>query len=602
VCKLLTRVAHLTVPGMDVPGRTFSCAVPSGTLVIKVAAQILDRLILEGRAASKKVPRRGLEAGGILLGRMEAYFDVRTCWIEDFLPVDSEYRFGPSYLLSQADLRRLDQAVAINQRRLVGLYRTQTRSETPELETPDVQLLDRCCGPDDGVFLLLLPVSGELRFFMRSEETPASMHEVLADHTTWTPKAPAGGDKPRPEELPIRLDPPVPPLSPEPLSEHPSVFRKSISASLAEATRREYSRAAALVRNRKISWLILTAVGICLLLAIGEIALSNRPGQTKIPDPPPYRAVALRAKREGQFLRVLWDADSPAFRAINHAVLHINDGGHGKDIMLTPSELKEGGMLYIPETSDVDFRLETFRDSASTTESVRIHNAIDNASRVPAAPIALPPIKGMPQRPSPSPSPTQAPPPPAARQDVPAFSVESADTTASVPAETQEIKEQYDPKPEISSVPPPKPPRIPTIQHLTPVSVVAEPVSGSRLGHLVAKVPLLRRLRKSPKTTLPVPTHEVRPSLTIQQERSLTEPVRVDVKVYVAESGKVDDAEVVEYGDPPNFTLAKAALATAHQWSFAPARLGDVPVSSEVILHFRFRPAAEEIGSIAQLP
>jgi outer membrane biosynthesis protein TonB len=62
------------------------------------------------------------------------------------------------------------------------------------------------------------------------------------------------------------------------------------------------------------------------------------------------------------------------------------------------------------------------------------------------------------------------------------------------------------------------------------------------------------------------------------------------VKVFIGEGGRVASAEIVEFGDPPNFTLANAALAASRNWTFEPARLGELPVSSEMILHFRFGP------------
>jgi len=62
------------------------------------------------------------------------------------------------------------------------------------------------------------------------------------------------------------------------------------------------------------------------------------------------------------------------------------------------------------------------------------------------------------------------------------------------------------------------------------------------------------------------------------------------VKVYVGESGAVDDAEVVDYGDPLNLTLANAALAAARNWTFAPSRVDDIPVASQLIIRFYFSP------------
>jgi TonB family protein len=68
----------------------------------------------------------------------------------------------------------------------------------------------------------------------------------------------------------------------------------------------------------------------------------------------------------------------------------------------------------------------------------------------------------------------------------------------------------------------------------------------------------------------------------------LLRPLTIDVKVSLTESGVITHSEVEEYGTPPNFTLANAALAAAQKWTFAPARVDGISVASEVVLHFYF--------------
>jgi outer membrane biosynthesis protein TonB len=82
--------------------------------------------------------------------------------------------------------------------------------------------------------------------------------------------------------------------------------------------------------------------------------------------------------------------------------------------------------------------------------------------------------------------------------------------------------------------------------------------------------------------------YQPKPALTTLNKQSVVLPASVDVKVFIGEGGRVASAEIVEFGDPPNFTLANAALAASRNWTFEPARLGELPVSSEMILHFRF--------------
>jgi TonB family protein len=74
-------------------------------------------------------------------------------------------------------------------------------------------------------------------------------------------------------------------------------------------------------------------------------------------------------------------------------------------------------------------------------------------------------------------------------------------------------------------------------------------------------------------------------------DQQLIRPVAIGVKVQVGESGAVNDAEVVDYGDDPmSPTLANAALAAARNWTFEPSRVDDIPVASQLIIRFYFSP------------
>jgi hypothetical protein len=122
------------------------------------------------------------------------------------------------------------------------------------------------------------------------------------------------------------------------------------------------------------------------------------------------------------------------------------------------------------------------------------------------------------------------------------------------------------------------------------VRVLTTAVPSSRLGRLFGKIPLVGRLRKQPKAAEAVPVYQAQPIVRMPNDQQLVRPIAIGVKVYVGESGAVKDAEVVDYGDPLNLTLANAALAAARNWTFAPSRVDDIPVASQVIIHFYFSP------------
>jgi TonB family protein len=105
------------------------------------------------------------------------------------------------------------------------------------------------------------------------------------------------------------------------------------------------------------------------------------------------------------------------------------------------------------------------------------------------------------------------------------------------------------------------------------------------------KIPLVGRLKKPGPTVNAVPAHQVQPVVRIPKGQELLRPVAVGVKVFVSESGAVNDAEVVDYGDDPmSPTLANAALAAAKKWAFEPSRVDNIAVASQVLIRFYFSP------------
>jgi TonB family protein len=137
---------------------------------------------------------------------------------------------------------------------------------------------------------------------------------------------------------------------------------------------------------------------------------------------------------------------------------------------------------------------------------------------------------------------------------------------------------------------PPAPPAVVPHEVEPNVSVEMEPVSSSRMGKVVSHIPFLRRLNKPAQAFVPpAPVHQVKPRLSAHEREMLTEPVRVNVRVYVTEGGKVQYVELLSSARH-NRDLATAAVYAARRWEFAPAHVGSEHVPGEVILHFQFVP------------
>jgi hypothetical protein len=114
-----------------------------------------------------------------------------------------------------------------------------------------------------------------------------------------------------------------------------------------------------------------------------------------------------------------------------------------------------------------------------------------------------------------------------------------------------------------------------------------EPVKRNGLNRLIHGMPGFRRSDSSGGKGF-VPPHALRDiQINVPPDASapLVRKMRMDVKATVDESGRVTRIELLS---PKDEGLATLAGYGANQWKFAPAKLNDQPVASEIILHFRF--------------
>lgn len=138
---------------------------------IAIRRRAMDGIHREVSEAFAAAPHRGAETGGILLGRREEDRIV----VEDFEPVPSEHRFGPSYRLSDTDRELLQETlewfrgVAQPGVSVLGLYRSHTLPEC-ELCPEDEELMRAHFGAAEDLVLLVKPNlmgSSEADFIMR---------------------------------------------------------------------------------------------------------------------------------------------------------------------------------------------------------------------------------------------------------------------------------------------------------------------------------------------------------------------------------------------------------------------------------------------------
>lgn len=127
----------------------------SGEAIRKLRALAVDGLL--------KLPQRGMETGGLLLGsvseRPPYLFSV-----EDVCPIHCEHRFGPGFTLSDADheaLReQLASARACGEHCVIGFFRTRTGSGASTFfDEADRDLIDNYFDDPSHIFLAVHPLS-----------------------------------------------------------------------------------------------------------------------------------------------------------------------------------------------------------------------------------------------------------------------------------------------------------------------------------------------------------------------------------------------------------------------------------------------------------
>ena len=77
---------------------------------------------------------------------------------------------------------------------------------------------------------------------------------------------------------------------------------------------------------------------------------------------------SLRAERQGDDLKILWDLHSPAVAEATSGVLDILDGSASRRILMTADQVRFGSLLYSPASDQISVRLTTLKNDQSTEQ------------------------------------------------------------------------------------------------------------------------------------------------------------------------------------------------------------------------------------------
>lgn len=559
--------------------RYYVWEVPAKPVSIHVNLDVVDRLGMAVTDGFKSLPRRGLETGGLLLGRSRRNGPGVILELEDFEALDSEHVVGPSYLLSSADRKTLEERLAWRKSGagkwgVVGFYRSHTRKDFA-VTVEDIDLFSGYFGRASDIFLLIKsnemgpPTAG---FIIREDGRVRANTPYLAFPFDRAALLAGGG----------RVVEPAPP--PEQVEKKVAEPPKALPAS---------GRAL-----RRWVWAC-GGAGLMLAASLATVRWTN-PAAIVHSD-----ALALRVAAEESALRLDWNRQAASVRKATRGVLSITDGTHQETIELNPAQLTAGGLAYFPKSGDVSFHLEIFAGQSVTAESLRVLGTPEplpvTAANAPLEPQTATPESAI--------APTEVaaaelPPPQPLR-----IALNRADRSApSVPrlrafeepplirARSSAVSEDSLPAAPVvlaaNSAPTEAIPALGTSGPLDVpdplLRVSVEPIAGSGFGRRLGR--FLGKRQGDGQFTPPAPVRRSRLEIPAHLRRDLAGEEPIDVKVYVDPAGKVEYAELLSTANKENRDLAALAVFSARRWEFSPAQSGDRTVAGEVILHFRFGP------------
>jgi hypothetical protein len=358
--------------------RFYVWEVPDKRVAINLDFGVVDRLLLETMRGFGAIPRRGAEVGGILLGSAEVG-EKTVIRVEDFEPVLCEHRRGPSFLLSETDTARFEEALSRHrfspEKRIyaVGCYRSHTR-EGMTLSPEDLKHFDGYFPEPSSIFLLVKPYATKVSiagFFFREEggkiHTEAPYHEF-----PFRRRELGGGASPAKlrESSPVASAISRDYAYPGPAEDGHAAPAADYAYDEAPVEETQYashdsstaaSDVLSMPRVRKTNvWIPLSFIFLLLGTLVGfQAAITYRPAKAAGVLADPY-SLSLSVGRSGDYLHVRWDRHAQAVRSAQRGVLTIVEGTYDKKVDLDVLQLQNPTVYYRNMSDTVSFRLEIY--------------------------------------------------------------------------------------------------------------------------------------------------------------------------------------------------------------------------------------------------
>ncbi len=375
-----------TVPD-ESPREHYVWQPPGKPFTIKLAFDVIDRMNVEIMRGFGAVRRRGTEAGGVLLGRIDPVGSHSYITVDDFEPVPCEYAFGPSYILSTQDLQHLRKSLAQFDPSAgldiytVGYYRSHTRDGL-FLDDGDLKFFREYFPDPLHIALLVKPFAtraGAAGFFF---EEPNGVIVGRASYLEFPFRrkdlVESSGD---PEEAPPEVRHSRPKRSvpsparyePEPVETTvvPIYETKPIPGIPDYETKPMFGHySAEPVRGRSpAGWLIFALMLVVFAVAAGY-RYSGTMMQSSAVSPADPFGLNLTASRVDDNILVKWDRQSLAVKGGWRGLLTITEGGDSKAVQMDVPQLQNGTVLYRHVAPEIHFKLEVFlKEQRSVVET-----------------------------------------------------------------------------------------------------------------------------------------------------------------------------------------------------------------------------------------
>jgi hypothetical protein len=347
--------------------------------------------------------------------------------------------------------------------------------------------------------------------------------------------------------------------------------------------------------------------GVALSAAVAGWAIAMRPARREpaqplindsVPLKQPESAFNLTASRVGDDWRLTWNRSAPALLHARVAVVMINDGALRREVMLDSAQISSGAVVYSPVQDEVQFRMAVIAaDGANLSEVVTALGP--KPSNLRSMPILSPEtvvssgkelLGSLADR------------QPMSRRKKVVVVENPADVQTTTPRpfqppiwKTPGVQTQSVSLPEPWIRTAPLLPRTPDVISLsalhaelpTPRLTPPDPASQQPAA------PLPKAQSSSPAALPFSPARIVRQTpLTVPPEiRTLSrQGLKLSVTVELDREGRPIRTRLPAGTGVSGYAGRLLASAIREQWKFAPARIGDEAVPSELVIHVELRP------------